>query len=139
PSLLGPPEEEDLCISSHGSQTNINTKKKNNSNNSNIPRIRPYDILEELAIIDSSTIYNTNYKINKKKKDKNKTKHSTNHSNNNKFKDFTKKERRFLKTINTKLSRYSSNVSSNYKNIDQDYFDKVRFQEISYKFSKTYF
>ncbi|CAI4043966.1 transcription factor IME1 SKDI_10G2930 [Saccharomyces kudriavzevii IFO 1802] len=46
-------------------------------------------------------------------------------------------ELEFLKTLNAKLSRYTSAYSFSASN-DQDYYDKVRFQEISYKFSKTY-
>ena len=49
------------------------------------------------------------------------------------------KENDFICSIKSKLSRYCSNVLTNYRNNDQDYFDKVRYQEISYKFSKTYF
>ena len=47
------------------------------------------------------------------------------------------KELEFLKKLNAKLSRYAAAYSFSASN-DQDYYDKVRFQEISYKFSKTY-
>ncbi|AJR61563.1 AAR_G0030850.mRNA.1.CDS.1 [Saccharomyces cerevisiae] len=47
------------------------------------------------------------------------------------------KELEFLKKLNSKLSRYAAAYSFSSSN-DQDYYDKVRFQEISYKFSKTY-
>lgn len=46
-------------------------------------------------------------------------------------------ELEFLKKLNSKLSRYAAAYSFSASN-DQDYYDKVRFQEISYKFSKTY-
>lgn len=43
----------------------------------------------------------------------------------------------FVKTVSSKLSRYAGYFIADSK--DQEYSDKVRFQEISYKFSKTYF
>ncbi|CAI1520925.1 hypothetical protein SEUBUCD646_0J02840 [Saccharomyces eubayanus] len=46
-------------------------------------------------------------------------------------------ELEFVKRLNAKLSRYAAAYSVSASN-DQDYYDKVRFQEISYKFSKTY-
>ncbi|CAI4045225.1 hypothetical protein SUVZ_10G2770 [Saccharomyces uvarum] len=46
-------------------------------------------------------------------------------------------ELEFVKKLNAKLSRYAAAYSVSASN-DQDYYDKVRFQEISYKFSKTY-
>lgn len=42
-----------------------------------------------------------------------------------------------IRTLNAKLSRYAGYYTADSK--DQEYSDKVRFQEISYKFSKTYF
>ncbi|EJS43072.1 ime1p [Saccharomyces arboricola H-6] len=50
---------------------------------------------------------------------------------------FNLEELEFLKKLNTKLSRYAAAYSISASN-DQEYYDKVRFQEISYKFSKTY-
>ncbi|QLQ79042.1 hypothetical protein HG537_0B03890 [Torulaspora globosa] len=49
----------------------------------------------------------------------------------------TDEEIQFVKAINLKLSRYAGYFTAGSK--DQEYSDKVRFQEISYKFSKTYF
>lgn len=49
----------------------------------------------------------------------------------------TEEENSFVKTLNSKLSRYTGYFGAGSK--DQEYHDKVRFQEISYKFSKTYF
>lgn len=49
----------------------------------------------------------------------------------------TKDEILFVKTVSAKLSRYAGYFIADSK--DQEYSDKVRFQEISYKFSKTYF
>lgn len=43
----------------------------------------------------------------------------------------------FTKAVVSKLSRYAGYFTAGSK--DQEYSDKVRFQEISYKFSKTYF
>lgn len=48
----------------------------------------------------------------------------------------TDEEIEFVKNLNSKLSRYSGYFTAGSK--DQEYSDKVRFQEISYKFSKTY-
>lgn len=48
----------------------------------------------------------------------------------------TDEEIEFVKTLSSKLSRYSGYFTAGSK--DQEYSDKVRFQEISYKFSKTY-
>lgn len=48
----------------------------------------------------------------------------------------TDEEIEFVKCINSKLSRYAGYFTAGSK--DQEYSDKVRFQEISYKFSKTY-
>lgn len=48
----------------------------------------------------------------------------------------TEEEMEFVKTVNSKLSRYAGYFTAGSK--DQEYSDKVRFQEISYKFSKTY-
>ncbi|CAR29811.1 hypothetical protein ZYGR_0AD04970 [Zygosaccharomyces rouxii] len=49
----------------------------------------------------------------------------------------TEEENFFVKTLNSKLYRYTGYFGAGSR--DQDYHDKVRFQEISYKFSKTYF
>lgn len=49
----------------------------------------------------------------------------------------SEEEIQFVKAINLKLSRYAGYFTAGSK--DQEYSDKVRFQEISYKFSKTYF
>ncbi|QLL31529.1 hypothetical protein HG536_0B03930 [Torulaspora globosa] len=49
----------------------------------------------------------------------------------------TDEEIQFVKAVNLKLSRYAGYFTAGSK--DQEYSDKVRFQEISYKFSKTYF
>lgn len=49
----------------------------------------------------------------------------------------TEEESFFVKTLNSKLSRYTDYFGAASR--DQEYYDKVRFQEISYKFSKTYF
>lgn len=49
----------------------------------------------------------------------------------------TEEENFFVKTLSSKLSRYTGYLGGG--SSDQDYHDKVRFQEISYKFSKTYF
>lgn len=49
----------------------------------------------------------------------------------------TGEEMQFVKAINLKLSRYAGYFTAGSR--DQEYSDKVRFQEISYKFSKTYF
>ncbi|KAL3230205.1 hypothetical protein RNJ44_01568 [Nakaseomyces bracarensis] len=45
---------------------------------------------------------------------------------------------RFFNTLRLKLDRYCGNATGR-RSRSQDYFDKVRFQEIFYKFSKTYF
>lgn len=47
------------------------------------------------------------------------------------------KETLLVQTLNYKLSRYAGYYTADSR--DQEYSDKVRFQEISYKFSKTYF
>lgn len=57
----------------------------------------------------------------------------------------------FLKQLHMKLARYTTKPTTNYLycnpdpnkcqlqlSLEQEYFDKVRFQEISFKFSKTY-
>lgn len=49
----------------------------------------------------------------------------------------TEAESFFVKTLSSKLSRYTDYFGAASR--DQEYYDKVRFQEISYKFSKTYF
>lgn len=49
----------------------------------------------------------------------------------------TEEENFFVKSLNSKLSRYTGYFGGG--SSDQEYHDKVRFQEISYKFSKTYF
>ncbi|CCE61809.1 hypothetical protein TPHA_0B01360 [Tetrapisispora phaffii CBS 4417] len=60
---------------------------------------------------------------------------------NRKKKKTDKVDLQFVKLITEKLNRYDSRnlIMNNKYNDDLDYFDKVRFQEILYKFSKTYF
>ncbi|CCH62733.1 hypothetical protein TBLA_0I00750 [Henningerozyma blattae CBS 6284] len=47
----------------------------------------------------------------------------------------------FIKLLYSKLSRYTTAniITNSASNEHQEYLDKVRFQEISYKFSKTYY
>lgn len=57
-------------------------------------------------------------------------------SDNSNFSSKNDKIDQFCKLVNSKLSRYHYTSSDK---IDQDDFDNRRFQEISYKFSKTYY
>lgn len=63
--------------------------------------------------------------------------HRTSKNRIRKSKD-SKSNKEFFTSLLSKLDRYCVNAYGR-RSRNQEYYDKVRFQEILYKFSKTYF
>lgn len=89
--------------------------------------------LMTVDLISKTTLIKKRKEKGKKKKNK-KNQISKRLNKGNISEDQTK----FLNILRLKLDRYCGNASGR-RSRSQEYFDKVRFQEIFYKFSKTYF